>query len=245
MQKHGSKRSPNGRHLHIRTLHDVHLAFSEFKELRKQWRKAKKEAEFSQGGIIRRNTLLDNGMYEPRMPATMNHRYSYPSPMTHANLPHLGNELPFPADRNQGHRVGERGSYNDERERYPPPPWTPESYNRSTNTLSSVPFPSLPSISASSQHSLHPVNNMLSPVRTEFRRDSPRLTTDHRLSANSTLMTPLPGYQPPASLLSPVNHGIDVEFGGEGYYTGERGRRPSSGHPPMGCNDEVYRREEF
>ncbi|KAH7870411.1 uncharacterized protein C8R40DRAFT_1163168 [Lentinula edodes] len=45
MQKHGSKRSPN-----------------EFKELRKQWRKAKKESEAATlGGVSRRPSVLRGG----------------------------------------------------------------------------------------------------------------------------------------------------------------------------------------
>ncbi|PBK72444.1 hypothetical protein ARMSODRAFT_1016407 [Armillaria solidipes] len=230
MQKHGAKRSPN-----------------EFKELRKQWRKAKKDSEFPSSNLMRRGSMgrLDE-MYDSRYPSHQHQRYSYPPPLSllPSGVPtsHMQPERYSVADdiryssEDRIHRIVERPNY-DERSRYPPPSgWQPpatSSYTRSQSQYPSAPFP--PPSSLVPQHNLHPVP----PIRSEYVRPASSSPPMNRLPPNSTLLTPLPGYQAPTSLpLPPLDPNIDLDYTNEGYYDEESGRRPGSGH--AGVSGDEY-----
>lgn len=230
MQKHGAKRSPN-----------------EFKELRKQWRKAKKESEFPSSSLMRRGSMgrLDE-LYDSRYSSHQHQRYSYPPPLSllpsGVQTSHMqperysvADDLRYPSE-DRTHRIVDRPSY-DERSRYPPPsgwqPPTTSSYTRSQSQYPSAPFP--PPSSLVPQHSLHTVP----PIRSEYVRPASSSPPMNRLPPNSTLLTPLPGYQPPTSLpLPPLDPSIDLDYTNEGYYNEESGRRPASGH--AGVSGDEY-----
>ncbi|KAK0489033.1 Zn finger family DNA binding protein [Armillaria novae-zelandiae] len=203
MQKHGAKRSPN-----------------EFKELRKQWRKAKKESEFPSSNLNEAGYLLPSGVQTSHMQPE---RYS------------VADDLRY-ASEDRTHRIVDRPNY-DERSRYPPPSgWqqpATSSYTRSQSQYPSAPFP--PPSSLVPQHSLHSVP----PIRSEYVRPTSSSPPMNRLPPNSTLLTPLPGYQPPTSLpLPPLDPSIDLDYTNEGYYNEESGRRPGSGH--AGLSGDEY-----
>ncbi|KAK0202699.1 Zn finger family DNA binding protein [Desarmillaria ectypa] len=230
MQKHGPKRSPN-----------------EFKELRKQWRKAKKESEFPSSNLVRRGSMgrLGDEMYDSRYPSHQHQRYSYPPPLnllpSGMTMSHMqperysvADDIRYPSD-DRSHRIVERPNY-DERSRYPSPsgwqPPPPSSY-RTQSQYPSVPFP--PPSSLIPQHSLHPVP----PNRSEYVRPASSSPPVNRLPPNSTLLTPLPGYEPPTSLpLPPLDPSIDLDYTNEGYYDDKSGRRPGSGH--AGVSGDEY-----
>ncbi|KAK0467133.1 Zn finger family DNA binding protein [Desarmillaria tabescens] len=228
MQKHGPKRSPN-----------------EFKELRKQWRKAKKESEFPSSNLMRRSSMgrLGDEIYDSRY---QHQRYSYPPPLnilpSGVSMSHVqperysvADDIRYPSD-DRSHRIVERTNY-DERNRYSAPsgwqPPPPSSYTRSQSQYPSVPFP--PPSSLVAQHSLHPVP----PNRSEYVRPTSPSPPVNRLPPNSTLLTPLPGYEPPTSLPLPsLDPSIDLDYANEGYYDDESGRRPGSGH--AGVSGDEY-----
>lgn len=60
-----------------------------------------------------------------------------------------------------------------------------------------------------------------------------------RLPADSTLLTPLPGYEPPP-LLPPLNVGADAGYYEGGMYEEEGGARPGTGHASLGGSGEEY-----
>lgn len=231
MQKHGAKRSPN-----------------EFKELRKQWRKAKKESEFPSSNLVRRGSMgrLGDEIYDSRYQSHQHQRYSYPpqlsllpSAVTMAHMQSerysVADDIRYPSD-DRSHRIVERPNY-DERNRYSAPsdwqPPPPSSYTRSQSQYPSVPFP--PPSSLVPQHNPHAPP----PIRSEYARPSSSSPPVNRLPPNSTLLTPLPGYQPPTSLpLSPLDPSIDLDYANEGYYDDESGRRPGSGH--AGVSGDEY-----
>jgi hypothetical protein len=64
---------------------------------------------------------------------------------------------------------------------------------------------------------------------------SPTHTTSSRLPPDSTLLTPLPGYQPP-SLLAPLQVGGELGYPSDSYdvYEDDSHPRPSTGHASIG-----------
>ncbi|KAJ3721124.1 Zn finger family DNA binding protein [Lentinula raphanica] len=165
MQKHGPKRSPN-----------------EFKELRKQWRKAKKESEAAAlSGIPRRSSHFLghehelNDPHSSRYPPS-HHRYGYPSGMTLPSLSmhsryglNASDDLAFNAAERErsGIPFGPRPRYDTT----PVSQWN-SSVSSSTRSSMSTPYlsSSLPSQSSmqhyhqghghshSQNHNLHPVH---------------------------------------------------------------------------------------
>ncbi|KAF5387331.1 hypothetical protein D9757_005798 [Collybiopsis confluens] len=240
MQKHGQKRSPN-----------------EFKELRKQWRKAKKESEaVTLGGVSRRPGHFPGAEHElgdphaSRYPSS-HQRFGHSSGMTLAGLSshsrYLNDDMAFTsAEREEraGLPFGARSRYDPT----PTSPWATSSRSSGPSFLSS----SLPSQSSMSHfhpghghsHSLHQLH-FDNPGSSYRSHSSPMESSDltipppsqlqtGRLPPDSMLLTPLPGYDrdtlPP--LQPPV--GSDMTYDPEAYYEGNGGRRPSSGHASMG-----------
>ncbi|KAK2463575.1 hypothetical protein APHAL10511_004326 [Amanita phalloides] len=240
MQKHGPKRSP-----------------SEFKELRKQWRKAKKEAETAQlvGGPIRRGNIAgryddpsvyDSARYNHNTHDLHRHHSHMGLGMTSGPVPHSStseryglpaDELRYPIDQRDEHLGGYFGDVNS-RPRY-----------GETTSTSWHPAPSrtdvhYPYVSpVSSQHhgqmpqiSVHHDQPQSQPPPSSA---SPRVAPS-RLPPNSTLLTPLPGYQT-HTMLPPLQTAIDS---GYDVYDNESTGRPGTGHASIGpgSGDEFDRR---
>ncbi|KAJ3798509.1 Zn finger family DNA binding protein [Lentinula aff. detonsa] len=230
MQKHGPKRSPN-----------------EFKELRKQWRKAKKESEaVALGGISRRTShFLGQEHDDPHSShySPSHHRYGYPPGMLpglsmHSRYNMGVDDLTFSAAERERSSIpfGARPRYDTS----PISQWNPNvsSTTRSTQYLSS----SLPSQSSMQQyhqghghghghsHSLHqlqfnaPSSYHSSPTEPSDRPltiPSPPQMHSGRLPPDSMLLTPLPGYEH-RETLAPLQVGNDMTYDPEAYYEGER-----------------------
>ncbi|KIK61713.1 hypothetical protein GYMLUDRAFT_58766 [Collybiopsis luxurians FD-317 M1] len=246
MQKHGQKRSPN-----------------EFKELRKQWRKAKKESEaVALSGTSRRPSHLFgqdhelNDLHSSRYPSS-HQRYGFSSGIT---LPGLSSHSRYLGPDDMGFASAERDERSGlpfgARPRYdttPTSPWSTSSRSSGTPYLSS----SLPSQSSmphfqpvhghSHSHSLHQLH-FDSPGSNYHSHPSPTESSDRigsltipspmqtgRLPPDSMLLTPLPGYESRETLppLQP-QVGSDMTYDPEAYYEGNSGRRSSSAHASMG-----------
>ena len=220
MQKHGLKRSPSGWFFWLvfyfkKTICSDQLV--EFKELRKQWRKAKKEAEAA-GAIVRRDSYNDayddNGYYDQRYLS---------SHSTHHRIPPVDrysvsiDDIRYTHDRDDGlNNYGSLGT----RQRYGgnnlASSWHGGSHISSRSNMqpqyvsSSLPNPpahhsQLPQLSINSR--LHPSS-------------SGGLALS-RLPQNSTLLTPLPGYQ---------------TLDGYETYDGDTSSRPGTGHASIGAH---------
>ncbi|KAG5647469.1 hypothetical protein DXG03_009400 [Asterophora parasitica] len=241
MQKHGAKRSPN-----------------EFKELRKQWRKAKKETS---PGPMRRSSISmrhDGHDYNPRRFDTTDEPngplYTRQPPYhgTSAGLPssapsvlaETGDRFTFPVDVNR-YQVEERDDHlaaysAHARQRYSGS--TPSSWHGRSYMSSSLP----------SQSFAHRIDDNLSPLDTRMlhhphhasaphprpHEESPSSAPMNRLPPDSTLLTPLPGYQPP-SLLAPLHATAYSAEAYELYDDGHDGR-PHSGHGSTSRSEEEY-----
>ncbi|KAF9006073.1 hypothetical protein BDQ17DRAFT_1352678 [Cyathus striatus] len=237
MQKHGPKRNPN-----------------EFKELRKQWRKAKKESESSVNSMRRANisNRSDDNIYGMHRYNTSGSSTSLHQQSMHNPAPGLPSSLSIPQ---QG--SGQRYSVSIEDIRYPihdrddlvvnyghmsarqrystglPASWHPgsslptrhESYMSAGGINQSHP----------SQPTPLPINSLQPPAHTQGRPPSPSHSQPPtgQLPADSTLFTPLPGYQPP-SLLPPLQHGGGDMAGYHYKVYDEESGRPSTGHASLG-----------
>lgn len=85
-------------------------------------------------------------------------------------------------------------------------------------------------------HSVHQLNNQSQySLQTHPRPMSPPHMTSSRLPPDSTLLTPLPGYQAPA-ILPPLQVGGELGYPSDGYdvYDDESHPRPSTGHTSIG-----------
>ncbi|KAF8074973.1 Zn finger family DNA binding protein [Lyophyllum atratum] len=245
MQKHGSKRSPN-----------------EFKELRKQWRKAKKETS---PGPMRGSSLRhDNHEYPSRRydsnddsstPLYTQQPSYHPSAGLPSSAPSMLTEsgdrysVPVELDRSQiDERDDHLAAYSAHaRQRYSGS--TPAAWHGSTRVNSQYQHlsSSLPSQSSQSfgQH------NNLPPLDTRMhhqshlqypppRPPSPLAAPMNRLPPDSTLLTPLPGYHAP-SLLPPLQATGTMPYPAEsGYelYNESQDGRPHTGHGSIGCGSE-------
>ncbi|KAM6497083.1 Zn finger family DNA binding protein [Amanita muscaria] len=234
MQKHGSKRSP-----------------SEFKELRKQWRKAKKESDGSHlvGPPTRRgdNTRFnDPSMFDPARFGLNTQPQSRHSSLVHPGMPSgsqsspderytlSSGELRYPVDQRDEQLGGYLGDVNA-RPRYGEnvqSSWHPSPPRSETH----YPYPS----SVSSQH--HAQVAQIS-VQTQPQPPpsltSPRVASS-RLPPNSTLLTPLPGYQT-HTMLPPLQTGAESNYDA---YDNDSTGRPGTGHASIGpgSGDEYERR---
>ncbi|KAJ4469586.1 Zn finger family DNA binding protein [Lentinula aciculospora] len=244
MQKHGSKRSPN-----------------EFKELRKQWRKAKKESEAAAlGGVSRRTShFLSqehdlNNPHSSRYPPS-HHRYGYSTGMAlpglsmHSRYNMGADDVAFNAaerDERSGIPFGARPRYDTT----PVSQWNPN-VSSTRSSISTTPYlsSSLPSQSSMQHyhpghghsHSLHQVHfgasssyhsSPTEPSDRPLTIPSPPQMHSGRLPPDSMLLTPLPGYEP-RETLPPLQVGNNMTYDPEAYYEGESGRRSGSGHASM------------
>ncbi|KAF8745522.1 hypothetical protein AX14_008938 [Amanita brunnescens Koide BX004] len=235
MQKHGSKRSP-----------------SEFKELRKQWRKAKKEAEAAHlvGGSIRRGSISsrydDPTAYDSARYGHSVHHPHMGMGMSSGHLSHssangryalTADEGRYPVDQRDEHLGGYFGDVNS-RPRYgegASSSWHP------APTRSDAHYPYVPSVSSQHHGTMTQINVHHDQPQSQPPPSSasPRVAPS-RLPPNSTLLTPLPGYQT-VSMLPPL------QTAGEGaydVYDNESTGRPGTGHASIGpgSGDEFDRR---
>jgi len=222
MQKHGSKRSPNGKSFIHRiffigpkilsssalgSIADKPFRSSEFKELRKQWRKAKKEEADAR-------TL--NALSMRQAPQHHPHRHlsreslsdtdysPYHTATHHSVHPDQFPQTPSAADLHES--VYHRDLYA-RRQRY-------NNGYMQTSTATSGPTYNTASHSHALHHSSIPMN---------------------RLPANSTLLTPPAGYEPAA--LGSVNNADG--YGPYELYASDS--RPDSSHGSVGSYDERRR----
>ena len=256
MQKHGSKRSPSGTSLTIHCLDEIDVfSTAEFKELRKQWRKAKKEAEAAQlvGGSIRRGsasgryedpTMYDSARYGHNVQDVQRHSHMslsmssghVPPSSTNGRYALSADELRYPVDQRDEHLGGYFGDVNS-RPRYGES--TTSSWHPAP-TRSDAHYPYVPSISSQhhgqvTQISVHHDQPQSHPPPPST---SPRVAPS-RLPPNSTLLTPLPGYQS-HPMLPPLQTAVD----GYDVYDNESTGRPGTGHASIGpgSGDEFDRR---
>ncbi|GLB41818.1 putative zinc finger [Lyophyllum shimeji] len=239
MQKHGPKRSPN-----------------EFKELRKQWRKAKKEAS---PGPLRRTSLSvrhDSHDYNGSRSDSNNDSSTplytrQPSYQSSAGLPSSAPSIftehgdrysvPVEVDHRQGDARDDLAAYGAHaRERYggsAPASWhSPTRVHTNYSYLSSS-LPSQPTQSFSQHNNLPSLNVHVQyqpqPQQPPPRPQSPLVqSATNRLPPDSTLLTPLPGYQPP-SLLAPMQGSDNVSYPSEPVYkvyTDSHDGRQHTGH---------------
>ncbi|KAF8892148.1 hypothetical protein BD779DRAFT_94679 [Infundibulicybe gibba] len=237
MQKHGLKRSPN-----------------EFKELRKQWRKAKKESEIPSMGPMRRSSLNqhhDQDVYErydsnspQRQPTNLNlSSISIPHSRSGERYVVAVDDIRYPVDERDDppeYSIGSRQRYGGA-----PAPWHPNVTSPSRPGLHQSYTP--PSLHQPAHHSQLPQLNVHSShqsVQPQASPISPHQVPQNRLPPDSTLLTPLPGYQPP-SMLAPLQI-TDLSYPPENYtevYDEESTGRPGTGHASIGYGSgEEYER---
>ncbi|KAG6910021.1 hypothetical protein DXG01_013745 [Tephrocybe rancida] len=227
MQKHGVKRQPN-----------------EFKELRKQWRKAKKSTS---PAPMRRSSLslrhegheYSSRRFEPQGESSTPLYTRQPSYHGAGVASSASSALleQYSVEERDGHL----GAYSAHaRQRYSgSAPWHGASRSTSHQFLSS----SLPNqSSAFPPESDTPLDaRALQPQRS--RSQSSLDPPMGRLPPDSTLLTPLPGYQ--ASLLPPLQEGEnqDISYPAEAgfqLYDEAQDVRPHTGHGSLGDNEEKY-----
>ena len=223
----------------------------EFKELRKQWRKAKKESEAA-SAIVRQDSYSDayddNGYYDHRYLSShsIHHRSLHSSHSglpSSVSIPHSGtadrysvaiDDIRYPAhDRDEG--LINYGSMAS-RQRYGsnlPSSWHGGSHissrpNISQQYLSS----SLPN--QSTHHSHLPQLNINS--RLHQSSSASGTLPQNRLPQNSTLLTPLPGYQ--TSLIPLLQSGNGLSYSSDGYeaYDEDNNSRSGTGHASIGTH---------
>ncbi|KAF8637648.1 hypothetical protein AX17_002716 [Amanita inopinata Kibby_2008] len=240
MQKHGAKRSP-----------------SEFKELRKQWRKAKKEAESAHlaGGPLRRSTvagrfddpdMYDTGRFGPVHRQHPSHiSLGMPSgpvsqTVTNERYALSVDDLRYPVEQRDEHLSGYFGDVSS-RPRYGD--GTPASWHAGVTIppRSGNQYPYVSSVSNQQHGQMTQISVHHDQSRTQPPLpSSPRHAAASRLPPDSTLLTPLPGYQP-HTMLPPMQSG--GESGYDVYEDGSTGR-PGTGHASIGpgSGDEFDRR---
>ena len=169
MQKHGSKRSPNGKLTLLRPFQKHHTdkqAPLEFKELRKQWRKAKKEeAEVGVLDVVRHGS----------------HPHQHPS--QHHSSRHSMSDADY-----QAHNIRPPFDYA----RHP---------ERSIQPIAPLDDPQRDVYPRRSQRygpfvSPHPQHGGVAYPHPQAHGVNTSNLSMNRLPANSTLLTPLPGYVP-------------------------------------------------
>jgi len=203
---------------------------TEFKELRKQWRKAKKEAEAAGvgNGSARRIPVMpmrpdESGTYDARY-GVMHRQHSAMG--LSVNIPHAGSAdrfaVPIEDIRYPPHEREEDVLHYGNLRRFNNV-GTPSSWHGGSTLASRA---GLNQSYISSSLPSHP--NHASPP-------SPRMVG--RLGPDSTLLTPLPGYQnhqPHAGILPPLHAAGDLTYASEGYDLYESDSRPGTGHASIG-----------
>ncbi|RDB23328.1 hypothetical protein Hypma_009129 [Hypsizygus marmoreus] len=240
MQKHGPKRNP-----------------TEFKELRKQWRKAKKEAESPTSGPLRRASLsVRHDGHELHASHHMgSHHHSSPSVYARRASYHSGDGLPSSAPSMMSSPL-ERYGYPTELNRYPADDredrlaaysaharqrysgTSPASWHAGpsrANTVHQYVSSSLPSQAIPQHHhavNIHDADSQLHHSQAQsYQYPRPQSPPMNRLPPDSMLLTPIQGYRPP-SLLPPLQAGDNVHYPSDGYdvYEGDSSGRPGTGH---------------
>ncbi|KAF8623042.1 hypothetical protein AX15_006548 [Amanita polypyramis BW_CC] len=235
MQKHGPKRSPG-----------------EFKELRKQWRKAKKEAETAQlvGAPVRRGGVA--GRYDdPAMYDSARYAHSVQDLQRHPSHLSLGipvsqtsaseryalsaDELRYPVDQRDEHAGGYFGDVNS-RPRYgesTTASWHP------APSRSDAHYPYVPSVSGHHHGQMSQISVRHDQRQPQPPPSPPPRVAPSRLPPNSTLLTPLSGYQT-HTMLPPLQAVGDGEYD---MYDNESIGRPGTGHASTGpgSGDDVDR----
>ncbi|KAL0953828.1 hypothetical protein HGRIS_005008 [Hohenbuehelia grisea] len=269
MQKHGSKRSPN-----------------EFKELRKQWRKAKKEAEAAAAQHSRRanhghglsSVSRDSGLFDYPNPSHSLPSHSHSHSHSHVRHPSLPGLNGLPSSISVPQMVGQDTRYalNMPLEdiRFPPDEHDDQGLNaygltarqRYGSAPGSLPASWSSSMRESTTSSGMQQQQQQNPFGLNLSNagmmSSNGPLSMNRLPADSTLLTPLPGYEPP-SMLAPLPGGdLSVSStstfqqpggeannavpnganGGQGYdvYDEDAGTRPSTGHASLGASGDEY-----
>lgn len=199
----------------------VTVPYSEFKELRKQWRKAKKEEE-----VIRTHqAVMYHGGRRPSHDSNFYYRHHHPYHSSHL-LPALGPDGRYASAALDSIRYPSA----DELDGLPRGHGAEDAFRR-------VSHPNLRAQARYHGASWHPGMGS--------SRQAHYLTSGHqmnllaglpanadislnRLGPDSTLLTPLPGYEPPS--LAQVESGLNM-YGGpaNGHYTDD-GSRPDTGH---------------
>ncbi|PPQ63815.1 hypothetical protein CVT24_009810 [Panaeolus cyanescens] len=217
MQKHGPKRSPN-----------------EFKELRKQWRKAKKESEAASAAMRRESYsdgYDDHVNYNPRYLAHRQQQHSLASSVSLAHNTSADrfavsiDNLRYPLESDD--TLG--GGY-DSRPRSYGSSGIPASWHGNSSSLISRTHVQ------SQQHQQHYESNSVHHSQLPhlpINRPSQQQQALNRLPQNSTLLTPLPGYHT-ASILSGTAYPSD----GFDFYDEESNGRPGTGHASIGGASE-------
>ncbi|KAG6891191.1 hypothetical protein C0995_008443 [Termitomyces sp. Mi166 len=258
MQKHGPKRQPSGKFFQCFSLPCLDLIqFLEFKELRKQWRKAKKSAS---PGPVRRNSVTlrhDSQQYNARRyesqsesnASLLTHQHSYYVPaVPPSGLPIVSepsDKMPFPVEGSR-HAIDERDDptsiYSAHgRQRYSSSAtWQGSTRSHPQQYLSSS-LPNQPSGFVQDSDQCFP-SDTRGPQSQRSRSQSSLEPLMGRLPPDSTLLTPLPRYQ---SSLPPLQEGEhrDVPYSaGTDYEMFDNGRdgRPHTGHRSLGDNEEKY-----
>ena len=245
MQKHGSKRSPSGTSPTPIRFNEINVpSMAEFKELRKQWRKAKKEAEAAHlvGGSIRRGSIP--GRYDDPT-AYDSARYGHSVQDLHRH-PHMGmgissghvphsstngryalapDEARYPVDQRDEHLGGYFGDVSS-RPRYGE--GTSSSWHPAP-TRGDAHYPYVPSVSSQHHGQMNQINvhHDHSPSQPPPPSASPRVAPS-RLPPNSTLLTPLPGYQT-HPMLPPLQTAAEYDV-----YDNDSTGRPGTGHASIG-----------
>ncbi|KAF9461206.1 hypothetical protein BDZ94DRAFT_1196519 [Collybia nuda] len=240
MQRHGVKRSPN-----------------EFKELRKQWRKAKKDSESPVGGALRRPSLsqrhdghdtyahrrYDSNIYSnsPVYNRAPHHQITgLPSslPVLHASSGERYavpvDDIRYPLDERDDHFTTYPTAARQRYSSSTPASWhsgsVPSSRTGPQQYLSS----SLPTHShLHNNHLPHPNTEQTQSQSQSPGSQSPPLVVMNRLPPDSTLLTPLPGYQA-EPLLPPLQLNGNINYPQSGFEIYEDDGRPSTGHTSVG-----------
>lgn len=184
MQKHGPKRSPNGKQF-IQLSITTPPHHSEFKELRKQWRKAKKDSEAAISAA--QSSQMPLPAYQPIRRASMGvvDPYAY----NQSSIPRAYANRYFDTQYAEGYQ------YNQDWQQQQPQQQTYQQYTPSPPT----PQTQLPYPFTSGHHHSQSLPHIQSYARQSF--DSGVVPRSHShspmncLPPNSTLLTPLPGYE--------------------------------------------------
>ncbi|KAF8659890.1 hypothetical protein AX16_001774 [Volvariella volvacea WC 439] len=230
MQKHGQKRSPN-----------------EFKELRKQWRKAKKEAEAASQltGAIRRNSLTmrpddrdiyDSQRYGPGQVTTPSTQRLQSASHVPLNIPssvpitNTGSDGRYPVVEDHQYPLSDRvdsieygiagkSTYSNETSAS----WStvmPTSPSRS-NFSQQYMAVSVPNLSSSQGNQLQvgmtAALAQQQPHELSQTSSTANIPISGRLPPDSTLLTPLPGYSTSSIMPSMQDSAPDLSYPPEGY----------------------------
>lgn len=202
----------------------------EFKELRKQWRKAKKEEE-----VIRTHQAANSHIYHG------SRRTSHESDLYYPHHRHVSHHHPYHSSHHSAHlpTIGTDGRYGSvalDSIRYPPADEL-DGLPRGHGAEDAFRRGSYPDLRAQARHhgaiapgSWHP---SMGSSRQASYLASAGLPANadialNRLGPDSTLLTPLPGYEPPS--VAQVESGLNIYGGYANGPFADDGSRPNTGH---------------